>query len=354
MPLSEQLNLFQSSPLSEETFDYGKGEVKEPVQEEIKTTPTYDKLTAFLDRMNHDLQKQNDELQAMIDELQADWTDDEKLQVNNPKEWQRRQKEKENEIKEQPTMKLSSDVIESLKRCRIEGNTLFLPPISEGPIENYQQVKQALLNAGASYKKNTFVFKSDAQPFIDRLTNGESVNIKKEFQFFPTPDDIADYLVSLADLQEADRILEPSAGQGAIVKAILRYNEYALIECCELMPENADVLIKAGYNVIRNDFLQITDRKSAYDKIIANPPFSKNQDIDHIMKMWECLKPGGLIVSIASKHWQHTSNKKEKNFRLWLENLKAEIFPIERGQFKESGTMVETCIIVINKDHGKA
>lgn len=89
MPLSEhhvQLDLFQPSPLSEETFDYGKGEIKEPAQEEIKASPLCDKLTAFLDRMNHDLQKQNEELQSMIDELQADWTDDEKLQVNNPKE----------------------------------------------------------------------------------------------------------------------------------------------------------------------------------------------------------------------------------------------------------------------------
>jgi type I restriction-modification system DNA methylase subunit len=344
-----QLDLFQKDPLSEETFDYAKGEVKEPSQEEIKTAPWYDKTMALLEKWNKEVEKQNLELRAMIDELQADWTEDEKLQVNDPKEWQRRQKEKEKELKEQPAMKLSSDVIESLKRCRIEGNTLFLPPISEGPLENYQQVRQALINAGATYKKNTFVFKSDAQPFIDRLTTGESVNIKKEFQFFPTPDDIADYLVSLADLQESDRILEPSAGQGAIINAILRHNEHAIIECCELMPENADVLIKAGYKVIRNDFMQITDRKSAYDKIIANPPFSKNQDIDHIMKMWECLKPGGRIVSIASKHWQHSNNKKEKQFRDWLKNSGAELHPIERGQFKESGTMVETCIVVINK-----
>lgn len=244
---------------------------------------------------------------------------------------------------------LSTDIIESIKRCRVEGNALHLPPISEGPLENYQQVRQALLNAGATYKKNTFVFKSDAQPFIDRLTSGESVNIKKEFQFFPTPDDIADHLVELAELKEADRVLEPSAGQGSIVKAILRKDEAALIECCELMPENADILMKAGYKVIRNDFMQITDRKATYDKIIANPPFTKNQDIDHITKMWECLKPGGRIVSIASKHWQISNNKKEKSFRDWLENIEAEVYPIDRGQFKESGTMIDTCVIVINK-----
>ena len=347
--MAVQLDLFNKSPLSSEEFDYGKGDIKEPAQDtqSFTSTPLCDKIESVLDELVKDSERMNHTIQSLIDELQADWTEDEKLQVNDPKEWQRRQKEKE--PKEQPIMKLSSDVIESLKRCKIEGNTLFLPPISEGPLENYQQVRQALMNAGATYKKNTFIFKSDAQPFIDRLTSGESANIKKEFQFFPTPDDIADHLVSLAGLQESDRILEPSAGQGAIVNAILRQNEHAIIECCELMPENADILLKAGYKVIRNDFMQITDRKSAYDKIIANPPFNKNQDIDHIFKMWECLKPGGRIVTIASKHWQHSNNKKEKQFREWLYMVGAEIISIDGGQFKESGTMVATCIVVINK-----
>lgn len=265
-------------------------------------------------------------------------------------------------------MKLSSDVIESLKRCKIEGNTLFLPPISEGPLENYQQVRQALLNAGATYKKNTFVFKSDAQPFIDRLTNGESVNIKKEFQFFPTPDDIADYLVSLAEIQDGMSVLEPSAGHGSIIEAVYRaFPRYmkgpndapcVTVDFFELMPENRQVLSKrcnsdpswgSRTSWMGDDFLNPTQQHRGYHRVIANPPFSKNQDIDHIYQMWQHILPGGRLVSVASKHWQVSDNKKEKNFRQWLKKLKAEIIPIERGQFKESGTMVETCIIVINK-----
>lgn len=85
------------------------------------------------------------------------------------------------------------------------------------------------------------------------------------------------------------------------------------------------------------------------DRKIANPPFSKNQDIDHIRKMYECLKVGGRIVTIASKHWQISTNKKEAAFSEWLDKLDAEIIDVEAGEFKESGTSIATCIIVIDK-----
>lgn len=66
-----------------------------------------------------------------------------------------------------------SELIESLKKCKVEGNTLFLPPFNEGMLPNYKEVRQALLNAGAKYNKNKFVFSSDAKPFIDRLCGGQ-------------------------------------------------------------------------------------------------------------------------------------------------------------------------------------
>lgn len=259
-----------------------------------------------------------------------------------------------------------SELVESLLKCKVTANVVALPPMSDGPLHNYADVRKALLNAGAIYKKNTFVFKSDAQPFMDRLTGGESVNIKKEFQFFPTPPDIADWLVELAEIKEGDCVLEPSAGQGAIIEAIYRaFPRYMKgpndkpsvgVDYCELMLENCDVLSKkcgqdrwkGSTSFMGLDFLQVL-HPFKYERIVANPPFNKNQDIAHILKMWECLKPGGRIVSIASKHWQYSSNNKERNFKQWLKEVDAEIHDIESGRFKESGTLVSCCVIVLNK-----
>ena len=203
-----------------------------------------------------------------------------------------------------------SDLSESLKKCRVEGNTLHLP---SDYLPNYAEVRKALMNAGASYKRNTFIFKSDAKPFVDRLIGGESVNIKKEFQFFETPPDIADWVVELAEVKSSDVILEPSAGQAAIVKAINRVLPNHIVHCVELMPENRAIL-KTTRNVKlmeEADFLKFPTVTRVFTKIIANPPFSKNQDIAHIRKMYDCLKKGGRLVSIASKHWKYATGKKE-------------------------------------------
>ena len=143
--------------------------------------------------------------------------------------------------------------------------------------------------------------------------------------------------------------MEPSAGRGAIIKAINRKFTNQIVDCYELMELNHSFLDKIKTaNLIGGDFLKfnITNK---YDKIIANPPFRNNQDIDHIRKMYSCLKEGGRIVTITSKHWEHSQNKKEIGFRDWVSALNGEMFPIEAGVFKESGTEIETCILILDK-----
>ena len=220
------------------------------------------------------------------------------------------------------------------------------------------------MDAGAKYKSNTFVFISDAQPFIDRLTGGEKVNIKKEFQFYGTPNKLADELVEMADIHDGDCVLEPSAAQGAIIKSIYKYQSRIMlssndkpcttIDYCELMDDNNKVLSgiidKSRTSFIGSDFFKLEVKSPyMYHRIIANPPFSKNQDIDHIKKMYKHLLKGGRLVTIASNHWRNSMNKKECEFRYWIKKVKAKVSEIEAGAFKKSGTMTSSCIIVIDK-----
>ncbi len=244
-----------------------------------------------------------------------------------------------------------SDLAQSLRKCNIQANVLHLPPIADGALTNYQEIRKALLNAGAKYRRNKFIFPSAAQPFVDRLCAGEVVNLRKEFQFFPTPAAIADWLVDLAEIQTGHRILEPSAGQGAIINAIISKFPKMKIECFELMPENAAILNShPSITLIGRYFLSSgIDVAEGFDRIVANPPFSKNQDIDHIYQMYDILRKGGRLVSVASKHWQLSQNKKEAHFRKWLKETNAKILHIESGKFKESGTMVGCSIVVIKR-----
>ena len=86
-----------------------------------------------------------------------------------------------------------------------------------------------------------------------------------------------------------------------------------------------------------------------YTKIIANPPFSGNQDIAHVKLMYERLEQGGTLAAITSQHWKFASEKKCIDFRNWLKEVHGEVFEISAGEFKESGTSISTMAVVIKK-----
>jgi hypothetical protein len=241
---------------------------------------------------------------------------------------------------------------EVLKGCIVDGLVVKLPA-QQLDRDLYLEVKKALQLIGGVWKGGKifgFVFKQDPTEMLKQISDGERRDLKKEYQFFATPDALADRLVAMADIQSDSHTLEPSAGQGAIINAIHRLYPKIVVHCYELMDINQSFLRKLQCtNLLGDDFIESPYDDRYYDRIIANPPFSKNQDIDHIRKMYDCLIPGGILVSVASKHWKLSNNKKEKEFSAWLEELNAEIIELDSGEFKESGTMVGGYIIKIRK-----
>lgn len=240
-------------------------------------------------------------------------------------------------------------VQEIINNCKIEGRTVYLPP-QQLDRAVYTEVARQLNKIGGKWKGGKiqgFVFDHDPAPLLADLQNGVSRNLKKEFQFFETPADLAKRLIDLAEIEQRHLILEPSAGKGAIVRHV-PYYENNFVYCYEINELFHEHIAEVGGRVIGKDFLK-ADNFRKYDRIIANPPFSKNQDIDHIRHMYSTLREGGILVSIASTHWQIATGKKETDFRDWLESLNADVLEIEAGAFKESGTNIPTVIIRIRK-----
>jgi predicted RNA methylase len=341
-------------------FDRQEPEKEITNEPEFKNTAEFDKLMAGLEMLTELADAQNNLIKIMIDDLQKDWTEEEKLQINNPKEYERLQKLKEQENK-QPQMakELTTEAIEVLKNSKIEDTIVKLPP-DQLDRKIYLEVKSRLELIGGKWKGGKvqgFVFPEDPSELLEQISNCAIRNLKKEFQYFATPDDLADELVEAAfyaitDSEEDNediKISEPSAGQGAIVKAINRYTGGAKdVYCFEAMPTNQTILKKIStVKFLGDDFLSHSGEK--FDVIIANPPFSKNQDIDHIRKMWDCLNVGGRIVSVASNHWRLSDNKKETEFRNWINSINADVIDIEAGRFKESGTEIAACYVIIDK-----
>src|SRR5262245_30876980 len=240
-----------------------------------------------------------------------------------------------------------------IQQSTLTGLILRLPPVQLDR-KIYEGVKKRLEGIGGKWKGGKtagFVFSVDPSERLEAIRAGEKINLKQDYQFFATPPDLANWMVLRAAIEPHHKILEPSAGDGALVMEISRRFPSIVVDCFELMPENR---IKLGYvgaaNIIGGDFLEHPAR-AEYDRIVANPPFTRNQDIEHIRHMWDCLKPGGRLVTIASTHWAQADGRtrKHQEFRDWLYQIDGEYGPIEPGTFKESGTSVGAVLIVADK-----
>ena len=246
---------------------------------------------------------------------------------------------------------MEQQVINILQKCSVDGLLIKLPA-GQLDRELYQVVAKQLQLIGGRWKGGKtqgFLFKEDPTDYLAKLCAGESINLKKEFQFFATPDEVVDRLVELACIEPGHIVLEPSAGQGAIIKAIHRVYPDIEIDCYELMDLNRIFLEKLkNITIIGKDFIK-EEKTTIYDRIIANPPFAKNQDIEHVTEMYDRLKDGGRLVSIMSNHWRFASGKKEGAFKKFIEESGAEVYDIEPGAFKESGTAISACIVVIDR-----
>lgn len=246
--------------------------------------------------------------------------------------------------------------IEVLQQSSIVGCFLCLPPVQLDR-KLYVEVKTALELIGGKWKTGRnnsggFIFPKDPTELIAELINGGDQNLKKDYQFFPTPDHLCEKMVILASIQPNDTVLEPSAGQGAIIKAINYHHKDSIVDYYELMPTNRMILEKSDLNCnyLGDDFLK-HNTSNKYDVIIANPPFTNNQDIDHLRHMYECLNPGGRLVCITSTSWHRGSQKKHLEFKEWLSDsrLNSSVQFLKEGTFKESGTNIETILIYLEK-----
>lgn len=184
----------------------------------------------------------------------------------------------------------------------------------------------------------------------DQIKQSESIReivSNHPFDLFPTPPKLAEKMVSLADIEPGMVVLEPSAGTGNIVKAIK--NAGFECDCIELNLNAAEYLRSLSCPCVCTNFLEMIPRADKYDRIIMNPPFSKNQDIDHVLKAWEWLADGGKLVAIMSAGVLFRNDKKTAAFRQWLENQSADIEELPEGSFKQSGTNVNSVLVVLDK-----
>lgn len=244
-------------------------------------------------------------------------------------------------------MRIDNEVLAVISRASVEGNKLFLT----GQLDRnmYTKTNKVLEAAGGKWNKKAkaHVFDTSAADRIDQMIVTGSIEIPKdEFEFFPTPLNVATDVCLLASIREGMSILEPSAGRADLLQPIKEFN--LDINCVEKMEANYRFLLTLPWikGVVCCDFLDVPTNR-LFDRIIMNPPFGRQADIKHVNHALRLLDPSGLLVAIMGAGVTFRDNKLTQDFRALVESRNGYINPLPEGSFKASGTMVNTCVVVI-------
>lgn len=253
--------------------------------------------------------------------------------------------------------KITDEVLDVLGDCRTEGNVLYLPNVQLDR-KLYTDVNKVLENMGGKWnrKAKAHVFDTgDPAGMLEVvLLTHEVKNLKKEFQFFPTPKPVIDRLCELAELDkigQATVVMEPSCGDGRMVDAIMKFHPGGLV-CFELNKDMAKYLSGKPYAVEYVDFLTVAREDLGalgVDRVVMNPPFTRHQDIDHIIHAFGLMNDGGILVSVMSESPFFRTDKKSVAFRTFLDEQGAEIYKLDAGVFHESGTEIPIRLVKIVK-----
>lgn len=182
----------------------------------------------------------------------------------------------------------------------------------------------------------------------------------KSLAFYPTPPALAEHVVGYAQVSQGDRVLEPSAGMGALVGELVRRG--AIVTAIEVQPDRAAYLSHTyahrGVSVGTGDFLamSLSDPSvppEGFDAVVMNPPFGiegkQHLDAEHVTRALSFVRHGGTLVAIMSPGSMQPTSARRKNLHASLSGWEVMWEPVDAKRFRISGTDTPTVILVARR-----
>jgi protein-L-isoaspartate O-methyltransferase len=162
-----------------------------------------------------------------------------------------------------------------------------------------------LIAIGAVIEKrgtmSIYCFEFDAMKLFHIVYAYGRIPDHKSYQFYPTPQEIVDYVLECANISHGASVLEPSAGSGRFVNAIRALNRDLKITAVELEKIRATALSEAGCCdvVMHGDFMKMEFAEKKFDYVIMNPPFRDGQAVAHVKRATELLTDSGTLFAVV-------------------------------------------------------
>ena len=177
----------------------------------------------------------------------------------------------------------------------------------------------------------------------------------KNFGLFESPSSVVEAVFDKIGYHQGKSFLEPSAGRGNL--AVEARRRGGIVTCVEIQSELCVTLQEKSLDVKQGDFLKMTPADlGRFDFIVMNPPFDRGRDCDHVRHALNFLTPGGVLVSVMSASSQVAETERASSFRALIDKIDppdkwrdSRWTDLPSGSFKDSGTMVNTCILCVKK-----
>lgn len=151
---------------------------------------------------------------------------------------------------------------------------------------------------------------------------------KNKYGQYFTPELIAEFMVSLANITTNAAILEPSCGEGIFLKVLQQCGFH------NLAAYEVDRSLAQAYDFVKYESFVTANIAQSYDLIIGNPPYIRWKNLEQelkdelanhplwtqyfnslcdylyifILKSIELLKPNGQLIFICPEYWMNTQH----------------------------------------------
>lgn len=178
--------------------------------------------------------------------------------------------------------------------------------------------------------------------------------VSKDLAFYPTPPAVVQRLLARVGLDDTTHVLEPSAGEGAIVTAVLRHGSKCT--AVEVDPGRAmklKAMVNRNLTVHACNFLDMPPTPT-YSHVIMNPPFYGRHWMSHVMHAWAFVRPGGFLLSVLPVTAELGASAEHEAFRSWANKNNAlrhhSLFSdLPAESFAPSGTRIHTVMLMMAK-----
>ncbi|WP_432983136.1 class I SAM-dependent methyltransferase [Dactylosporangium sp. CA-233914] len=202
----------------------------------------------------------------------------------------------------------------------------------------------------------------------DALRNGGTPTPDRSSEgYVRTPQDLADELCNvpytdLRFLPAGARVLEPSAGDGALVAAILRANPRVRVVAIEPNPVRAAVCaadhpgpdspVELHQSTFEQYAATAATQHTLFDAIVMNPPFalpdSPNLWFEHLRQAWHLLRRGGWLVAVVPASLAYRGDTLHRDARLFIDHHGSHE-PLPADAFAESGSDFACRVVRLTK-----